>query len=177
MKARDYYMARGGTLLALMLGIPILMTMKGEKPDTKGLLTFLIFDGFLAALLIHAIWRLRTLPAEAHIRPRGPSHAVVHAAAITGSRRLPLLTLGGGIAGIVYNFLLYNQGRGHLVALLGTPVLLLFGLGGAIYPPAFYAIRRDIGEQPGGARAIGYFLMIVGLVLGGICAWWVLYRR
>jgi succinate dehydrogenase/fumarate reductase cytochrome b subunit len=177
MKARDYYLARGGTLLALMLGIPILMAIKGEQPDRKGLLAFLLFDGFLAALLIHSIWRLRTLPAEARMRPRGPSHEVVHAAAAAGSRRLPLATLLGGIAGLVLNVWLYGQGRYKLLALIVSPALFLFGLGGVIYPPVFYAIRRDLGEQPGSARAIAYFLMIVGLVLGGVSVWWVLYRR
>jgi hypothetical protein len=177
MKARDYYLARGGTLLALMLGLPLMMAIKGEKPDAKGLIAFVLFDGVLAALLIHAIWRLRTLPAETRMRPRGPSHEVVHAAAIAGSRRLPLGTLLGGIAGLLLNLWLYGQGRHNLVALIASPALLLFGLGGTIYPPVFYAIRRDLGEQPGGARAIAYFLMIVGLVLGGLSAWWVLYRH
>jgi hypothetical protein len=57
-----------------------------------------------------------------------------------------------------------------------APVLFLLGLAGTIHPPIFYAMRNDIGDQPGGARAIAYFLTAVGLAIGGFCAWWVFWR-
>lgn len=56
-------------------------------------------------------------------------------------------------------------------------MLLLLGLGGLIYPPVFYSMRKDIPDQSGGAAAIGYFLVGIGLLLGGYSAWWVLYRH
>jgi hypothetical protein len=177
LNARLYYLIRIGTAVALLLGIPLVMAIKGEKPNAKAMIALLAVDAVLVAYVVHAVLKLRKVPPTTEVRFAGPTHAEVHAAAIRGSRRLPLLTFGGGVVGLLLSYWLWTQGRGHLVALIATPVLLLLGIGGLIHPPVFYALRKDLPDQPGGAKAIGFFLIGIGLLIGGFAAWWVLYRH
>lgn len=177
MNARLYYLVRIGTAVALLLGIPLVMAIRGETPDTKGMIAFLAVDAVLVAYVVHGIVKLRKASPTAQMNYGGPSHAQVHTAAIQGSRRMPLLSLGAGIVGLLLSYWLWTQGRAHLLALLASPMLFLWGLGGVIHPPVYYALRQDLPDQPGGARAIGFFLIGIGLLIGGLSAWWLLYRR
>jgi len=163
--------------VAVLLGIPLVMAIRGDTPDKRDVIALLAVDAAMVACVVHGLLKLRRLSPRAQIDYGGPSHAQVHAAAIRGSRRMPLLSLGGGIVGLLLSYWLWTQGRGNLLALLATPMLLLWGLGGVIHPPVYYALRKDLPDQPGGAAAIGYFLIGIGLLIGGFAAWWVLYRH
>jgi len=45
------------------------------------------------------------------------------------------------------------------------------GLVGTIYPPLYYALRRDVPASRG-MRAMAYFIVALGLGLGLSWAWW-----
>ncbi len=175
MNARTYYLVRITMYSALLLVIPVFAVIGRSRLDSITITGLSILGALVAGLLAHAVWRYRNVPAAAQIT-YGPSPEVVRAHAAAGSRRMPLYTFGAGVLGIAVTYFGMQHGRANPIVVVGSPAMLLVGLAGTIHPPVFYAMRRDLGEQPGGARAIAYFLGIVGLGLGGFAAWWLFWR-
>jgi hypothetical protein len=173
--ARLYYQIRIAMFLVMLLAAPLFM-LRGPAVGQKGVIAVVLFDVFIAALLAHAVWRFRRVAPGATVG-YGPPPEVVREHALTGSRRMPLFALGTGAVILVASwFYLVYEHKGHPIAIVLAPVLFLLGFAGTIHPPIFYAMRNDIGDQPGGARAIAYFLTAVGLGAGLFCAWWVFWR-
>ena len=177
MNARVYYLVRIGTFVAVLLTLLVTLAWKGQKLDQTSAIGLSIFGVVMAGLMAHAIWRLRSLAPDAQVRGYGPPPEVVQAHAAAGSRQMPLASLAVGAVAMVgsYFYLLYEN-KGYPVIVILSPVLFLLGLAGTIHPPIFYAMRNDVGEQPGGKRAIAYFLSAIGLAFGGFCAWWIFWR-
>src|SRR5689334_1890512 len=161
--------------LVMLLAAPLFM-LRGPAADSKSVIAIVIFDVFMAAMIAHSVWCYRRLAPEATIG-YGPPAAVVQAEAARGSRKFPLLALGIGALILVATwFYLQYEHKAHPVMLFLAPTLLLLGLGGTIHPPIFYAMRKDLPDPPEGARMIAYFLLIVGVGLGGFANWWVFWR-
>ena len=177
MNARMYYLVRIGTFAAVLLTLLVMLAWRGQKLDPTSVIGLSIFGVVMVGLMAHAIWRLRSLAPDAQVRGYGPPPEVVRAHAAAGSRQMPLASLViGAVAMVGSYFYLLHENKGYPAVVILSPVLFLLGLAGTIHPPIFYAMRNDVGEQPGGKRAIAYFLSAIGLAIGGFCAWWIFWR-
>ena len=176
MNARFYYTVRIAMFAAILLMIPIMMLWTRSKPDPIVGIGLAVFGLIIGGLLVHAVRRLQSLEPGAQVN-YGPPPEVVQAHALAGSRQMPLAAFGiGAVAMIASWFYMLYEHRGYPAIVLISPPLFLLGLAGTIHPPIFYAMRNDVGEVDGGHRAIAYFLMIVGLAIGGFCAWWMFWK-
>jgi hypothetical protein len=161
----------------VLVAMLVMAILKGSALDPKSAMFLSIFAALMVGLMAHAAWRLRAVAPDARMRGYGPAPEVVQAHAQRGSRQMPLASLAIGLVGTVGSyFYMAWQHRGYPVIVILAPALLLLGLAGTIHPPIFYAMRRDLGEQPEGARMIAYFLTAIGLAVGGFLAWVVFWR-
>jgi hypothetical protein len=173
--ARFYYTVRIAMFAVIFLMVPAMMLWTRAKPDPIVTTGLIVFDLIIAGLLLHAVRRFKSLEPGAQIN-NGPPPEVVRAHAEAGSRQMPLASFAIGAVSLVGSwFYMMYEHRGYPVILLIAPPLFLLGLAGTIHPPIFYAMRNDVGEVDGGHRAIAYFLLIVGLAIGGFCAWWLFW--
>ena len=176
MNARFYYTVRIAMFAAILLMIPIMMLWTRAKPDPIVTFGLGVFALIIGGMLLHAVRKLQGLEPGAQVN-YGPPPEVVQAHAAAGSRQMPLAAFAIGTVSLVGSwFYMMSEHRGYPAVILIAPSLLLLGLAGTIHPPIFYAMRNDVGDVDGGHRAIAYFLMIVGLAAGGLCAWWLFWK-
>ena len=176
MNARFFYTARIAMFAGIFLMVPAMMLWSRTKPDPTVMIGLAVFDLIIAGLLFHAVRKYRSLEPEAKVH-YGPAPEVVQAHAAAGSRQMPLMSFIVGAVAMIgsYYYMLY-QHRGYPAIVLISPAIFLLGLAGTIHPPIFYAMRNDVGEVQGGNRAIAYFLLVVGLAIGVLCAWWLFWK-